>query len=282
MEEIGLIIEGGGMRGLYAAGVLDYFMEQDLYFKDCYAVSAGACHACSYLSKQIGRSIKVTLDYINDKRYCSVESLIKTGDMFGAKMLYDIIPNELNIYDYETYDNHNCNFYSVVTNCETGKSEYIKIKDMRKDIIAVRASSSLPLISRIVEIDNKKYLDGGISDSIPIRKSIEDGHKKNIVLLTRDINYRKSKNNLMPLLKIKYKKYPNLLKSIKNRHEMYNDTLDFIEEERKLNNAFVIRPKSPVKIGRLEKDKTKLKALYDQGYNDAKDYFNDLLKFLNN
>lgn len=282
MEEIGLIIEGGGMRGLYAAGVLDYFMEQDLYFKDCYAVSAGACHACSYLSKQIGRSIKVTLDYINDKRYCSVESLIKTGDMFGAKMLYDIIPNELNIYDYETYDNHNCNFYSVVTNCETGKSEYIKIKDMRKDIIAVRASSSLPLLSRIVEIDNKKYLDGGISDSIPIRKSIEDGHKKNIVLLTRDINYRKSKNNLMPLLKIKYKKYPNLLKSIKNRHEMYNDTLDFIEEERKSNNAFVIRPKSPVKIGRLEKDKTKLKALYDQGYNDAKDYFNDLLKFLNN
>ncbi|WP_297130410.1 patatin-like phospholipase family protein [Terrisporobacter sp.] len=282
MEEIGLIIEGGGMRGLYAAGVLDYFMEQDLYFKDCYAVSAGACHACSYLSKQIGRSIKVTLDYINDKRYCSVESLIKTGDMFGAKMLYDIIPNELNIYDYETYDNHNCNFYSVVTNCETGKSEYIKIKDMRKDIIAVRASSSLPLLSRIVEIDNKKYLDGGISDSIPIRKSIEDGHKKNIVLLTRDINYRKSKNNLMPLLKIKYKKYPNLLKSIKNRHEMYNDTLDFIEEERKSNNAFVIRPKSPVKIGRLEKDKTKLKALYDQGYNDAKDCFNDLLKFLNN
>ncbi len=282
MEEIGLIIEGGGMRGLYAAGVLDYFMEQDLYFKDCYAVSAGACHACSYLSKQIGRSIKVTLDYINDKRYCSVESLIKTGDMFGAKMLYDIIPNELNIYDYETYDNHNCNFYSVVTNCETGKSEYIKIKDMRKDIIAIRASSSLPLLSRIVEIDNKKYLDGGISDSIPIRKSIEDGHKKNIVLLTRDINYRKSKNNLMPLLKIKYKKYPNLLKSIKNRHEMYNDTLDFIEEERKSNNAFVIRPKSPVKIGRLEKDKTKLKALYDQGYNDAKDYFNDLLKFLNN
>ena len=282
MEEIGLVIEGGGMRGVYAAGVLDYFMERDLYFKDCYAVSAGACHACSYLSKQIGRSIKVTLDYINDKRYCSVDSLIKTGDMFGAKMIYETIPNELNIYDYETYNKHSGNFYSVVTNCETGKPEYIKIKDMKKDIIAVRASSSLPLLSRIVEIDNKKYLDGGISDSIPIKKSIEDGHRKNILLLTRDINYRKSKNNLMPILKIKYKKYPNLLKSIKNRHEMYNDTLDFIEEERKLNNAFVIRPKSTVKIGRLEKDKTKLKSLYDQGYNDAKDCFDDLLRFLNN
>ena len=141
MEEIGLVIEGGGMRGVYAAGVLDYFMERDLYFKDCYAVSAGACHACSYLSKQIGRSIKVTLDYINDKRYCSVDSLIKTGDMFGVEMLYNRIPNELVLYDYETFNKFKGNFYSVVTNCKTGKAEYMKIQDMKKDIVTVRASS---------------------------------------------------------------------------------------------------------------------------------------------
>ena len=280
MIETGLIIEGGGMRGLYAAGVLDYFMEQNLYFRDCYAVSAGSCHACSYYSKQIGRSLKVTLDYINDKRYCSVNSLIKTGDMFGAKMLYDTIPNELNIYDYDTYNQCKGNFYSVVTNCDTGEAEYIKIDDMKKDIIAIRASSSLPLLSRIVEINGNKYLDGGISDSIPIKKSIEDGHKKNVVILTRDINYRKTKNSLMPLFKMKYKDYPNLLKSIERRHEMYNDTLDFIEKERKINNAFVIRPRDPVNIGRLEKDKKKLKSIYDQGYNDAKESFESLLKFL--
>ena len=280
MIETGLIIEGGGMRGLYAAGVLDYFMEQNLYFRDCYAVSAGSCHACSYYSKQIGRSLKVTLDYINDKRYCSVNSLIKTGDMFGAKMLYDTIPNELNIYDYDTYNQCKGNFYSVVTNCDTGEAEYIKIDDMKKDIIAIRASSSLPLLSRIVEINGNKYLDGGISDSIPIKKSIEDGHKKNVVILTRDINYRKTKNSLMPLFKMKYKDYPNLLKSIERRHEMYNDTLDFIEKERKINNAFVIRPRNPVNIGSLEKDKKKLKSIYDQGYNDAKESFESLLKFL--
>lgn len=282
MIETGLIIEGGGMRGVYAAGVLDYFMEQNLYFRDCYAVSAGSCHACSYYSKQIGRSLKVTLDYINDKRYCSINSLIKTGDMFGAKMLYDTIPNELNIYDYDTYNKINANFYSVVTNCDTGEAEYIKIKDMKKDIIAIRASSSLPLLSRIVEFNGGRYLDGGIADSIPIKKSIEDGHEKNVVILTRDINYRKPKNSLIPLFKIKYKNYPNLLKSIERRHEIYNGTLDFIEEERKRNNVFVIRPKNPVNIGRLEKDKIKLKAIYDQGYNDAKESFGSLLEFLKN
>ena len=281
MINSGLVIEGGGMRGVYAAGVLDFFMEKNIYFDDCYAVSAGSCHAASYYSKQIGRSLKVTLDYINDKRYCSVNSLIKTGDMFGAQMVYDIIPNELVLYDYNTFNKFKGNFYSVVTNCKTGKAEYIKIKDMKKDIIAVRASSSLPLLSRIVEINGESYLDGGISDSIPIKKSIEDGHKKNVIILTRDKTYRKSKSNFLNLLKLKYRKYPNLIKAIGNRYKMYNETLDFIEEKRKKGEVFVIQPKGPVNIGRLEKDKTKLKTLYDEGYNDAKECYEELIKFIN-
>ena len=280
MIEAGLVVEGGGMRGVYTAGVLDYFMEKNLYFDDCYGVSAGACHISSYVSKQIGRSIKVTLDYINDKRYCSVNSLIKTGDMFGVEMLYDIIPNKLELYDYETFNKFKGNFYSVVTNCKTGKAEYIKIKDMKKDIIAVRASSSLPLLSRIVEINGKEYLDGGITDSIPIKKSIKDGHKKNVVILTRDKTYRKSKPKFLSLLKFKYKKYPNLVKAIENRYKMYNETLDFIEEEKAKNKVFIIQPKLPVKISRIEKDKDKLKALYNQGYEDAKEIYEDLMKFL--
>ncbi|MEG2193176.1 MAG: patatin family protein [Terrisporobacter sp.] len=281
MIETGLILEGGGMRGIYTAGVLDYFMEKDLYFTHCYAVSAGACHASSYFSKQKGRSAKVNLDYLNDKRYCSVNSLIKTGDMFGADFVYNLIPNELELFDYETYNNSKCNFYSVVTNCGTGKAEYIKINDMKKDIIAVRASSSLPLLSRIVEINNKKYLDGGISDSIPIKKSIKDGHNKNVVILTRDKNYKKAKSNLITLFKIKYKKYPNLIKSIENRYKVYNDTLDFIEEEKKNNNVFVIQPNKPLKISRLEKDKEKLRELYNQGYEDAKECYDELISFIN-
>ena len=280
MIEAGLVVEGGGMRGVYTAGVLDYFMEKNLYFDDCYGVSAGACHISSYVSKQIGRSIKVTLDYINDKRYCSVNSLIKTGDMFGVEMLYDLIPNKLELYDYDTFNKFKGNFYSVVTNCKTGKAEYIKIKDMKKDIIAVRASSSLPLLSRIVEINGKEYLDGGITDSIPIKKSIKDGHKKNVVILTRDKTYRKSKPKFLSLLKFKYKKYPNLVKAIENRYKMYNETLDFIEEEKAKNEVFIIQPKLPVKISRIEKDKDKLKALYNQGYEDAKEIYEDLMKFL--
>lgn len=280
MIEAGLVVEGGGMRGVYTAGVLDYFMEKNLYFDDCYGVSAGACHISSYVSKQIGRSIKVTLDYINDKRYCSVNSLIKTGDMFGVEMLYDLIPNKLELYDYDTFNKFKGNFYSVVTNCKTGKAEYIKIKDMKKDIIAVRASSSLPLLSRIVEINGKEYLDGGITDSIPIKKSIKDGHKKNVVILTRDKTYRKSKPKFLSLLKFKYKKYPNLVKAIENRYKIYNETLDFLEEEKAKNKVFIIQPKLPVKISRIEKDKDKLKALYDQGYEDAKELYEDLMKFL--
>ena len=280
MIEAGLVVEGGGMRGVYTAGVLDYFMEKNLYFDDCYGVSAGACHISSYVSKQIGRSIKVTLDYINDKRYCSVNSLIKTGDMFGVEMLYDLIPNKLELYDYDTFNKFKGNFYSVVTNCKTGKAEYMKIKDMKKDIIAVRASSSLPLLSRIVEINGKEYLDGGITDSISIKKSIKDGHKKNVVILTRDKTYRKSKPKFLSFFKLKYKKYPNLVKAIENRYKMYNETLDFIEEEKAKNKVFIIQPKLPVKISRIEKDKDKLKALYNQGYEDAKEIYEDLMKFL--
>lgn len=280
MIEAGLVVEGGGMRGVYTAGVLDYFMEKNLYFDDCYGVSAGACHISSYVSKQIGRSMKVTLDYIDDKRYCSINSLIKTGDMFGVEMLYDIIPNKLELYDYETFNKFKGNFYSVVTNCKTGKAEYIKIKDMKKDIIAVRASSSLPLLSRIVEINGKEYLDGGITDSIPIKKSIKDGHKKNVVILTRDKTYRKSKPKFLSFFKLKYKKYPNLVKAIENRYKMYNETLDFLEEEKAKNEVFIIQPKLPVKISRIEKDKDKLKELYNQGYEDAKELYEDLMKFL--
>ena len=281
MIEAGLVVEGGGMRGVYTAGVLDYFMEKNLYFHDCYGVSAGACHISSYVSKQIGRSIKVTLDYIDDKRYCSINSLIKTGDMFGVEMLYDIIPNKLELYDYDTFNKFKGNFYSVVTNCKTGKAEYIKIKDMKKDIIAVRASSSLPLLARIVEINGEKYLDGGITDSIPIKKSIEDNHRKNVVILTRDKTYRKKKSSFLPIFKLKYRKYPNLVNAIENRYKMYNNTLDFIEEKVKTGEVFVIQPKEPVNISRVEKDKTKLKELYDKGYNDAKECYEELIKFIN-
>ena len=280
MIKAGLVVEGGGMRGVYSAGVLDFFIEKDLFFENNYGVSAGACHLCSYLAKQYKRAFRVNVDYLDDKRYCSVHSLLKTGNLFGAEMLYDIIPNELDLFDYDTYNKNESNFYAVITNINTGKPEYVKIGDLKKDIIYVRASSSLPLLAQNVKINDKEYLDGGISDSIPIKKSIADGNKKNIVILTRDNTYRKNKNSLMPVMKLKYKKYPNFVKSMADRHVVYNETLDFIKELEKNGDVFVIRPKKPVTIGRTEKNREKLEALYNDGYNDAKDCYEDLLRYL--
>ena len=280
MIKAGLVVEGGGMRGVYSAGVLDFFIEKDLFFENNYGVSAGACHLCSYLAKQYKRAFRVNVDYLDDKRYCSVHSLLKTGNLFGAEMFYDIIPNELDLFDYDTYNKNKSNFYAVITNINTGKPEYVKIGDLKKDIIYVRASSSLPLLAQNVKINDKEYLDGGISDSIPIKKSIADGNKKNIVILTRDKTYRKEKNSLMPIMKLKYKKYPNFVKAMANRHIVYNETLDFIKALEKNRDVFVIRPKKPVTIGRTEKNREKLEALYNDGYNDAKDCYEDLLKYL--
>jgi len=276
----GLVVEGGGMRGVYSSGVLDFFIEKDLFFENNYGVSAGACHLCSYLAKQYKRAFRVNVDYLNDKRYCSVHSLLKTGNLFGAEMLYDIIPNELDLFDYDTYNKNESNFYVVITNINTGKPEYVKIGDLKKDIIYVRASSSLPLLAQNVKINDKEYLDGGISDSIPIKKSIADGNKKNVVILTRDNTYRKGKNSLMPIIKLKYKKYPNFVKSMADRYIVYNEILDFIKELEDNGDVFVIRPKKPVNIGRTEKNREKLEALYNDGYNDAKDCYEELLKYL--
>ena len=280
MIKAGLVVEGGGMRGVYSSGVLDFFIEKDLFFENNYGVSAGACHLCSYLAKQYKRAFRVNVDYLDDKRYCSVHSLLKTGNLFGAEMLYDIIPNELDLFDYDTYNKNESNFYVVITDINTGKPEYVKIGDLKKDIIYVRASSSLPLLAQNVKINDKEYLDGGISDSIPIKKSIADGNKKNVVILTRDSTYRKGKNSLMPIIKLKYKKYPNFVKSMADRYIVYNEILDFIKELEDNGDVFVIRPKKPVNIGRTEKNREKLEALYNDGYNDAKDCYEELLKYL--
>ncbi len=280
MIKAGLVVEGGGMRGVYSSGVLDFFIEKDLFFENNYGVSAGACHLCSYLAKQYKRAFRVNVDYLNDKRYCSVHSLLKTGNLFGAEMLYDIIPNELDLFDYDTYNKNESNFYVVITDINTGKPEYVKIGDLKKDIIYVRASSSLPLLAQNVKINDKEYLDGGISDSIPIKKSIADGNKKNVVIITRDSTYRKGKNSLMPIIKLKYKKYPNFVKSMADRYIVYNEILDFIKELEDNGDVFVIRPKKPVNIGRTEKNREKLEALYNDGYNDAKDCYEELLKYL--
>lgn len=280
MYQAGLVLEGGGMRGLYTAGVLDFFMEKGIMFSSCYGVSAGACHLCSYLSGQKGRALHISLDYLDDKEYCSPYSLIKTGDLFGVDYCYNRIPNELNLYDYEAFAKYPGKGYAVVTNIETGRPEYMELKDMRRDIEAVRASSSLPLVSRNVQIGDKLYLDGGIADSIPIRRSIKDGNAKNIVVMTKPRGYRRKPSSNMKLIRMKYKNYPKLVEDMERRHIRYNKTMAFIEKEEAEGRAFVFYPETLVKVGRIEKDKKKLKVLYLQGYHDAAINYEAMRRFL--
>ncbi len=280
MYQAGLVLEGGGMKGIYTSGVLDFFMDKGIDFAACYGVSAGACSMCSFASKQRGRAYHVNVDYLNDKDYCSVYSLLKTGDLFGVQMCYHRIPDELYPYDYETFNNYQGVLYSVVTNIETGEAEYIPIEDMKEDIDAIRASASLPLVSRNVEFRGKYYLDGGISDAIPIRRSIEDGHEKNVVILTKETGYRRKPSSMLSLMKLKYKKYPKVYELMKNRHIAYNATLDYLEEQERAGRAYVIRPETKSDVGRIEKDERKLKALYEQGLTDGEKHYKKLMEYL--
>ena len=282
MYKAGLVLEGGGLKGVYTSGVLDFFLDKGIEFSSCYGVSAGACCLCSFLSKQRGRAYHVSVDYLEDKNYCSFYSLLKTGDLFGAEMCYHRIPDELYPYDYEAYNQYQGTFYSVVTNIETGHAEYIPIKDMREDIKAIRASASLPLVSRNVSYQGKLFLDGGISDAIPLRRSMEDGNHKNVVVMTKETGYRRKPSNMTTLIKLRYQKYPKVYELMKNRHIAYNETLDFIMEQVKAGNTFLIQPQKKSDVGRIEKDKGKLQALYEEGYQEASECYEDLLKFLEN
>ena len=280
MYSSGLIFEGGGMRGVYTAGVIDAFLDNDLEVSSCYGVSVGACNAACFISRQRGRAYRVTTDYIGDKRYCSLWSLLWTGNLFGSEMIYHIIPEELDPYDYDAFSRYPGKCYVVATNCKTGEAEYFHLKNMREEVDMLLASTSLPLLAKMVRVGENEYLDGGVVDSIPLQRSISDGNTKNIVVLTQDITYRKEPMKIVPLLKIIYRNYPNLVDQLATRHVRYNQTLDLLAKEELDGRAFVLRPKKPVNIGRVETNKTKLALLYDDGYRDTMERMDDLIAFL--
>lgn len=280
MYSAGLVLEGGGMRGLYTAGILDFFLEKGILFEDCYGVSAGACHLCSYMSNQKGRAYRVSVNYLDDKNYCSAYSLITTGNLFNVEMCYDKIPNELDVFDHEAFANYPGTGHAVITDIDTGRPRYVTLKDMKKDIVAIQASASLPIVSKPVTINGREYLDGGVADSIPIKKSIRDGHEKNVIVLTRPVGYRKQPTSNIQIFKMMYKDHPGLVKAMETRHIRYNKTLEYIEELENEGKVFVFRPESLIKIDRIEKDEKKLKVLYLQGYHDAATSYEAMKKYL--
>ena len=281
MNKTALILEGGGMRGTYTSGVLDYVMEKGIYFDSIYGVSAGALNGVNFKSRQPGRSLRTFTMYQKDKRYAGVHHLIKDGDWFNVDFSYNQIPNQLDKADYNTFASDKTNFYSVVSNVETGKAEYLHLTDMRKDMDGLRASASLPILSNLVEFNGKKYLDGGCTDSIPLEKAIKDGHSKNLVILTQHRGFRKEPSANRYACRVLYKKYPNFVKAMDNRHTMYNDQLEYVYKNEKYGKAFVIQPEKIIKVSRLEKNPAKLVELYHLGKMDAARYFDDLVEYLN-
>lgn len=276
---IGLVLEGGAMRGMYTTGVLDVFLDNQIKVDGIVGVSAGVLFGVNYLSKQKGRAIRYNKRFAKDKRYMGIRSLLKTGNIINKEFAYYEVPFKLDIFDQEAFGKSKTDFYATITNVETGMPEYVKIKNVFEQMETLRATSAMPFVSKMVEIDGKKYLDGGVSDSIPIEKCKELGYDKIIVILTRPIEYRKKKQN-ENLAKIKYRKYPNLVQTINNRYKNYNNSVEKIIDMEKRKEIFVIRPTRPVSIKRIERNKNKLQEMYDSGVKDGKNKIEELQKFL--
>lgn len=277
----GLVLEGGAMRGMYTAGVLDVLMENDIKVDGTIGVSAGACFGCNYKSRQIGRSIRYNLKYCKDPRYVSIRSLLFSGDIYNAKFCYEEIPVHLDPFDVDTYQKNSTEFYVVATDVNTGKAVYQRLdKGDGDDIQWIRASASMPLVSRIVKIGEQELLDGGIADSIPFEWFIQNGYERNIVVLTQPKGYVKSKNSLMPLVRWRMKKYPKMIEAMAKRHIEYNECLKQLEQREQEGNTLVIRPSEPLGIKRTEKNPEKLKAVYELGRKDAEAMLGKIRNFL--
>ncbi len=279
----GLVMEGGAMRGLFTSGILDVMMEEGLTCEGAIGVSAGAAFGCNFKSGQIGRALRYNKEYCRDKRYCSLWSLVTTGDMYGADFCYRKLPEELDIFDNEAYEKNPMEFYVVCTDVVTGKPVYKKCDSFRGNNLQwIRASASLPLVSRVVEVDGYKMLDGGISDAIPLKYFESIGYEKNIVILTRPKDYEKKENKLGGIFNLFLKKYPMLCESMKNRYKMYNEAVAFAEQRNAEGKALVLRPPEALPVNRTSKDADLLQKTYDIGRKLAKEKLSEIKEFLEN
>lgn len=265
-EKTGLVLEGGGMRGVFTCGVLDWLMDHHVNFPYAVGVSAGACSLLSYISRQRGRAKYSNIDLLEKYRYIGLKYLLTQGSIFDTKLLYEDFPKRILPYDFESYKANPCVAEMVTTNCVTGQAEYLSEKtDYNRMMQIVKASSSLPYVSPIIEVDGKPMLDGGIVDSIPVERAMGMGFERNVVVLTRNKGYRKSGSDLK-IPNIIYRKYPRLQDALSRRSECYNNQLDLVDRLETEGKALVIRPLVPLTVDRLEKNTARLTELYEEGY----------------
>ncbi|MBN2281676.1 MAG: patatin family protein [Candidatus Marinimicrobia bacterium] len=281
LEKTGLVLEGGGLRGVFTSGVLQFLMEKDIYFPYVIGVSMGACNAANYISKQVERNKRVNIEFVNDQRYLSYRRLLLKGELFGMDFIFDTIPNRLVPFDFDTFYNSNQQNWTVVTDCISGQPLYYENKEVGEDYLHIlQASASLPFIAKPVHYRGKILMDGGLSDSVPVYKSIEHGNKKNVVILTRPFGYRKSPSNIYKLAGFRFPHYKGLQYCLKNRWRVYNETMEALEKLEKSGNILVIRPETDLALKRTERNKKALYRGYDLGYKTMKDQYEKLLEFL--
>lgn len=280
-RKTGLVLEGGAMRGLFTAGVLDVLMKHSLYPEGMIGVSAGAAFGCNLKSRQIGRVLRYNKRFCKDPRYCSWLSLLFTGDLFGADFCYRKLPEELDRFDKEVFNASPMDFYMVCTDTATGEALYKKCNTVDENCyLYMRASASMPIVSRPVRIEGRSYLDGAIADPIPLRFFEKQGYKKNIVVLTQSPFYRKSPQKMMGLIRILLHKYPAIVEKLRTRHHFYNESLRYVEEQEKNGSVFIIRPEEILSVNRLCHDPELLQKTYDAGVNRAEKLLPALKEFL--
>lgn len=283
MTKVGMVLEGGSLRGIFTTGVLDTMLEHNIPIDGIVAVSAGALFGINYFSNQKGRAIRYNRKYLGDKRYISAHSLLTTGNLVNKEFTFYKLTKELDPFDNETFMKNKKDFYVTATNIETGSPEYLKITNVYEQLEEFRASSALPFASEIIEINGKKYLDGGISDSIPLDKCIELGYDKIIIILTQPKEFRKPPLDKakLKMINLKYHKYPNLLKAMEQRYIKYNQTLDKIIDLENKKEIFVIRPSKKIDLDIKNPDKIKIDEVYNMGINDCNKIIGELKDYLN-
>lgn len=275
----GLVLEGGAMRGMYTAGVMDRMMDHDIHFDGVIGVSAGALFGVNYLSRQRGRVIRYNKKYNGHKDYMGLLPLLKEGNIVSTRYAYDRVPRLFDVFDNEAFKASGTDFYAVVTNLQTGQPEYMQVKDVYEQMDVLRASGSMPFVSKPVQIDGQYYLDGGVSDSIPFAFFEKLGYDRLVVILTRDLAYRKKAMSPL-MIDASYHKYPEFAEQLKKRHEVYNRSVRMLKRKEKKGGIFVIRPSVPIQIKRIETDPDKLQQVYDEGMKDATEHMDQLLEYL--
>lgn len=276
----GLVLEGGAMRGLWTAGITDVMMEHGIEPDGLIGVSAGAAFGCNYKSRQIGRAIRYNTRFAKDSRYSGVRSLLRSGDYFNAEFGYHIVPKQYDIFDDDAFNQNPMEFIVVCTDVETGKPVYKPLTKVTSDTYDwIRASASMPLMSRVIELEGRKLLDGGVGDSIPLEYFESMGYDRNLVILTQPMGYQKKHLKLMPLIRMTLRKYPNMIKAMNERHIMYNKELAYVEQAEKEGRCLVIRPDAKIPIGHISHNPDEMRNVYEMGRSVGERYIERIKDF---